>query len=198
MKLYDVEFSGNCYKVRLLLSFLNVDCELVPIDVANREQKTPAYLRKNPLGEIPVLEDGDLVLRDSQAILIYLAKKYGNDNWLPNAADELALVMQWLSTACNEIARGPMDARAHYKFKLDNDIEQAHKNSKTILSIIDDHLDDREWLELNRVTIADIACFPYIALAHQGGITLNPYPNIKTWIKRIQALPNYISMPGLD
>lgn len=198
MKLYDVEFSGNCYKVRLLLSFLNVDCELVPIDVTNREQKTPAYLRKNPLGEIPVLEDGDLVLRDSQAILIYLAKKYGNDNWLPNAADELALVMQWLSTACNEIARGPMDARAHYKFKLDNDIEQAHKNSKTILSIIDDHLDDREWLELNRVTIADIACFPYIALAHQGGITLNPYPNIKTWIKRIQALPNYISMPGLD
>lgn len=198
MKLYDVEFSGNCYKVRLLLSFLNVDCELVPIDVANREQKTPAYLRKNPLGEIPVLEDGDLVLRDSQAILIYLAKKYGNDNWLPNAADELALVMQWLSTACNEIARGPMDARAHYKFKLDNDIEQAHKNSKTILSIIDDHLDDREWLELNRVTIADIACFPYIALAHQGGITLNPYPNIKTWIKRIQAQPNYITMHGLN
>jgi len=198
MKLYNVEFSGNCYKARLLMSFLQLECELIPIDVTKQEQKAPAYLRKNPLGEIPVLEDGDLVLRDSQAILVYLARKYGNKDWLPSDADDLALVMQWLSIACNEIARGPMDARAHFKFKLDNDIEQAHKNSKRILSIIDDHLDDREWLELNRVTIADIACYPYIALAHQGGITLNPYPNIKSWIKRIKALPNYISMPGLN
>jgi len=197
MKLYNVEFSGNCYKARLLMSLLDVECELIPINIAKREQKSDSYLQKNPLGEIPVLEDGDLLIRDSQAILVYLAKKYGDDNWLPTKADELALVMQWLSTACNEIARGPMDARAHYKLKLDIEIEKAHIKSRQILTIIDNHLEDRDWLELNRITIADIACYPYIALSHEGGITLKPYPNIVAWIERIKAQPNYISMPGL-
>jgi len=197
MKLYNVEFSGNCYKARLLMSLLNVECELIPINIAEREQKSDSYLLINPLGEIPVLEDGDLVLRDSQAILVYLAKKYGDDTWLPSKADELALVMQWLSTACNDIARGPMDARAYYKLKLDIEIEKAHIKSRQILTFVDTHLADREWLELNRITIADIACFPYIALAHEGQISLQPYANIMAWIERIKALPNYISMPGL-
>ncbi len=198
MKLYNVDVSGNCYKVRLFLSLLKVDCEIVPIDIANKEQKSPAYLHKNPLGEIPVLEDGDLVLRDSQAILFYLARKYGNDDWLPSKPIEMALVMQWLFTACNEIARGPMDARFHYKFKIDLDIDKAHEKSKSILTVIDGHLADRDWLELNRATIADIACFPYIALSYEGKVFLDPYPNVQKWITRIKALPNYISMPGLD
>jgi len=202
MKLYNVEFSGNCYKVRLLLSLLeidrDIDCEIIPIDIANKEHKSPAYFEKNPLGEIPALEDGAHVLRDSQAILVYLAKKYGHDDWLPNNAKEMALVMQWLSTACNEIARGPMDARAFYKFNLDIDIERAHAKSKAILTIIDNHLAERDWLELNRATIADIACFPYIALSHEGKISLEPYNNIQKWIKNVKNLPNYISMPGLN
>lgn len=198
MKLYNVEVSGNCYKIRLLLSMLNVDCEIVPIDIANKEQKSPAYLQKNPLGEIPAFEDGNLVLRDSQAILVYLAREYGNDEWLPSKPDEMALVIQWLSTACNEIARGPMDARAHYKFKLDINIEKAQEKSHSILTVINDHLADRDWLELNRPTIADIACFPYIALSYEGKISLDPYPNIQKWISSIKKLPNYISMPGLE
>lgn len=198
MKLYNVEFSGNCYKVRLLMSFLNIDCEIIPIDIAKREQKSPSYLEKNPLGEIPTLEDGDLVIRDSQAILVYLARKYGNDDWLPNNASDMALVMQWLSTACNEIARGPMDARAHFKLKLKVDIEKAHEKSAAILMVIDQHLDNREWLELDRPTIADIACYPYIALSYEGKVSLDPYPNILQWIARIKALPNYIAMPGID
>ena len=198
MKLYNVDVSGNCYKVRLFLSLLKVDCEIVPIDIANKEQKSPAYLHKNPLGEIPVLEDGDLVLRDSQAILFYLARKYGNDDWLPSKPIEMALVMQWLFTACNEIARGPMDARFHYKFKLDLDIEKAHEKSKSILTMINMRLANRDWLELNRATIADIACFPYIALAHEGKISLDTYPNVQKWITNIKELPNFISMPGLE
>ncbi len=198
MKLYNVEVSGNCYKVRLLLSLLNVDCEIVPIDIANREQKSPSYLKRNPLGEIPVLEDGELTLRDSQAILVYLARKYGGDTWLPSKPSEMALVMQWLFTACNEIARGPMDARFHYKFKQDLDIEKAHEKSKSILTMINLRLANRDWLELNRATIADIACFPYIALAHEGKISLDPYPHVQKWITNIKELPNFISMPGLE
>ena len=106
--------------------------------------------------------------------------------------------MQWLSTACNEIARGPMDARFHYKFKLDLDIEKAHEKSRFILTMFNQHLTNREWLELNRPTIADIACFPYIALAHEGKISLDPYPNVRKWITNIKRLPNFISMTGLE
>jgi len=106
--------------------------------------------------------------------------------------------MQWLSTACNEIARGPMDARAFYKFNLDIDIERAQAKSKAILTIIDNHLAERNWLELNRATIADVACFPYIALSHEGKISLDAYPNVLQWIARIKTLPNYIGMPGIN
>jgi len=198
MKLYNVDFSGNCYKVRLLLAMLEVDYEAVPIDVMQREQKSPEYLELNPFGEIPTLVDGELVLRDSQAILVYLARKYGSEDLLPSEPNEMAQVMQWLSSACNEIARGPMDARAHFKFKLDIDIDKAHEKSTTILTIIENHLQNKEWLALNRITIADIACFPYIALASEGKISLDPYPNIQQWIIRIKQLPNFVPMPGIE
>ena len=198
MKLYNVEVSGNCYKIRLFLSLLNLDYELVPIDIVRGEQKSPSYLKKNPLGEIPVLEDKDFILRDSQAILVYLALKYGNNDWLPNNPSEMASVMQWLSTACNEIARGLADARYYEKFKIDLDIKKAHEKSQSILTVIDNHLDDKSWLALDRVTIADIACFPYIALSHEGGISLDAYPNVQRWIVRIKQLPGFIPMPGID
>ena len=198
MKLYNVEVSGNCYKIRLFLSLLKMDYEIVPIDIASREQKSPSYLKKNPLGEIPVLEDENLILRDSQAILVYLALKFGDEDWLPRNPSEMARVMQWLSTASNEIARGLADSRYYEKFKIELDINKAHAISKSILTMIDNHLDDKDWLELNHVTIADIACFPYIALAKEGGISLEPYPNIQNWIARIKELPNFIPMPGIE
>ena len=197
MKLYNAEFSGNCYKVRLLLSMLNIDYEIIPIDIQQREQKTSEYLKKNPLGEIPVLEDGGLILRDSQAILVYLARKYGTDEWFPSNPEEMAQVMQWLSTACNEIARGLMDARAHFKLNLDLDIDKAHERSKNILTIIDNHLKDNEWLALDHVTIADIACFPYIALANEGKVSLEPYLNVQKWVENTKQLPSFIPMPGI-
>ena len=198
MKLYNVEVSGNCYKIRLFLSLLNLAYELVPIDIASAEQKSPSYMQKNPLGEIPVLEDEDLTLRDSQAILIYLALKYGNEDWLPSKPSEMARVMQWLSTACNEIARGLADARYQKKFKIDLDIKKAHEKSHSILTVINNHLEGEDWLELDRVTIADIACFPYIALAHEGGVSLDAFSNVQEWIVRIKNLPNFIAMPGID
>lgn len=196
MKLYSHEVSGNSYKIRLFLSLLNLDCEIINVDLIKGENKQENFLQLNPLSQVPVLKDKDLVLRDSQAILVYLANTYGNDRWLPPSGPEMALVMQWLFTACNEIARGPADARLFGKFHFDIDIETATENSHVILPIINKHLQDREWLELGHPTIADIACFPYIALSHEGGISLEPYEYLSHWVNRISAMPNFVPLPA--
>lgn len=197
MKLYDLELSGNCYKVRLLASLLKTPLEIVPVDFMGGAHKQPEFLALNPLGEIPVLIDGDLVLRDSQAILVYVARQYGGEQWLPAHPTEMAQIMQWLSTAANDIARGPNDARLSDKFGYLLDVEQARNKAHRIIGIVDQHLSNRQWLELDRPTIADIACFPYIALSHEGGVSLDAYPNVNAWIARIKALPGFIPMPAI-
>ena len=197
MKLYDLDVSGNCYKIRLLLSFIGRDCEFYPMDFMGGEHMSDSFMAINPMHDIPVLEDGDITLRDSQAILVYLANKYGGDAWALTSPEELSCVMQWLSTAANDVARGPNDARLHDKFGFDIDVELARNKSHEILQVIDNHLADKEWLALGRPTIADIACFPYIGLSHEGGVSLVQYPSILKWIDRIKTLPGFITMPGL-
>lgn len=196
MKLYDLELSGNCYKARLFCALIGVDLEIVPVDFLGGAHKRPDFLALNPFGEIPVLEDGGLVLRDSQAILVYLARKHGADDWLPNDAEGLARVVQWLSTAANDVARGPNDARLREKFGYDLDAERARAKAAHVLAILNDRLEARAWLELGRPTLADVACYPYVALAEEGGVSLAPYPAVLRWMDRIRALPGYVGMPG--
>jgi glutathione S-transferase len=196
-RLYDLELSGNCYKVRLLSSLLGVPLEIVPVDFMAGEHKQPPLLALNPFGEIPIFQDGDVVLRDSQAILIYMARKWGGESWLPTDAANLARVSEWLMTAANDIARGPNDARLHDKFGYILDPELARKKAHRVLGILEAHLATRPWLALNRPTIADIACMPYIALGHEGGVPLDTYPAIRAWIERIKALPGFVGMPAI-
>ena len=197
MKLHDLEPSGNCYKVRLLCALAQIPVELVSVDFMAGEHKTPKYLAMNPLGQVPILQDGDVTLWDSQAILVYLASKYGGEAWLPKEPAHAAKVMQWLSTAANEVQHGPADARLVDLFGYKLDKPTTIKNSDHILPIFETHFGKNNWLEMGRVTIADIACFPYIGLAHDGGISLEKYPNIRAWIARIKALPNFIPMSGI-
>jgi glutathione S-transferase len=137
------------------------------------------------------------VLRDSQTILVYLARKFGGETWLPTDAAGMAEVVGWLMIAENEIARGPADARLHDKFGFPIDINRARENSKRILGLLESHLKENQWLALGRPTIADIACMPYIALGHEGGVPLDSYPAIRAWIGRIKVLPRFIAMPAL-
>lgn len=199
MKLYDVELSGNCYKVRLFLALLGQSYERVPVDFMAGEHKSPGFLKLNPLGQIPVLDDDGLVLRDSQAILVYLARKIGGEAWLPTDAAGMAEVTQWLSTAANEIAHGPSAARLRQQFGIDTGVpvELLQERARRILGTLEQHLSQREWLAQGRPTIADIACFPYVALAPQGGVPLDPYPAVGAWIGRVKALPGFVGMPGI-
>ena len=197
LKLYDLEPSGNCYKVRLFCALLGLDLDLVPVDFLAGAHKKSPLIDMNPFGDVPVLEDGDVVLRDSQTILVYLARKFGGEDWLPTNPVAMAEVVGWLMVAENEIARGPGDARLHDKFGSAIDVVRARENAARIQGLLEAHLKKNDWLARNRPTIADIACMPYVGLGHEGGVSLEPYPAIQAWIGRIKALPGFITMPAL-
>lgn len=198
IRLYGHELSGNTYKVKLMLSLLGLDSEWIPVDLMAGAHKQPDFLALNPFGQVPVLVDGDLVLADAQAILVYLARQYGGESWLPWQAIPLARVMRWISTAAGEIRQGPESARLYHLFHVTTlNLERAYQKSEFILSQLDAHLTDRDWLELDRPTIADIAIFPYIALAPDGKIALENYPRILAWCDRLKRLPGFIGMTGI-
>ncbi|MGB1092420.1 MAG: glutathione S-transferase family protein [Oceanobacter sp.] len=198
MKFYDLELSGNCYKVRLFAALAGIELDIEPVDFLDGAHKRAPVIDLNPFGELPVLDDSGTVLRDSQAILVYLAHKYGGAQWWPEGAAQQGEVMQWLSTAANEIYNGPNAARLVDKFGYALNKERTLEVSAHILALVENHLSTHEWLALDRPTIADCAVFPYIALGWEGGVTLENYPAIQRWIERIKALPGYVGMPGIE
>jgi glutathione S-transferase len=180
------------------MSLLGLKHQLIPIDLMAGKHKSPEFLRLNSLGQVPVLTDGDLTLADSQAILVYLARRYGNEAWLPNDAESLSCIVRWLSISAAEIRQGLATARLFYLLNNKGiDIEAVTEKSAIMLQQLEQHLTDREWLELGHLTIADIALFPYVALAPDGKISLKPYPQILAWCDRLRQLPGFISMPGI-
>jgi glutathione S-transferase len=199
IKLHGHELSGNSYKVRLLLELLGVPYAWVRVDLMAGEHKGEAFLALNPFGQVPVLEEDGTTLADAQAILFYLAARQGDGQWLPTDPLAQARVVRWLSTAAGEVRQGPESARLHHLFGVKAiPIDRATEKAAFILEQLERHLGDRHWLELDRPTIADVAVFPYVALAGDGGIDLAPYPNVRAWIARIQALPGYVPMKGLE
>jgi glutathione S-transferase len=88
--LYEFALSGNCHKVRLMLSVLGLDYRSVVVNGSELQQKSVDFLTMNPFGQVPVLTDDDVIIRDSQSILVFLSKKHGKEHWLPNEAIDLA------------------------------------------------------------------------------------------------------------
>lgn len=197
MKLYDLELSGNCYKVRLFAALARIPLQIIPVDFLAGAHKKSPLIDLNPWGEIPIFVDENVVLRDSQAILVYLAAKYGGEAWLPKDPAHMAQVVQWLSVASNEVQNGPGAARLVDKFGYAIDKPDTLKRSERILSLIESHLSNNQWLAMGRPTIADCAVLPYVALAPEGGVSLAPYVHIQAWIMRFKALPNFLPMPGI-
>ncbi|WP_325894371.1 glutathione S-transferase family protein [Grimontia sp. NTOU-MAR1] len=198
MKLYDLELSGNCYKVRLFCALNDIPLSIYAVDYMAGEHKTDAFLKINPLGQIPALNDDGFIVRDSQAILIYIAQKHQLLSWWPQDAKSQGEVMQWLSYASNEIARGPNDARLHDLFSVELDVGSARIKALQCAEILDDHLSENDWLVGDSPTIADIACFPYVALMHQGGVSGEQFEHVNRWMNAIKGLDRFITMPGIE
>jgi len=195
IKLYRHPLSGHAHRVELLLSLLGLETQLIDVDLLNGEHKQPAFLQKNSAGLIPVIEDGEVTLSDSNAILVYLASKYDNEHtWLPTEAVSAAQVQRFLSIAASSIAYGPAAARSINVFSAKLDRQKSLDTAHAILKQLDPHLEHNPWLVGYKPTIADSANYTYIAHAPEGGISLQAYPHIRRWLSRVEELKGFIPM----
>ncbi|MEX3969383.1 glutathione S-transferase family protein [Paraburkholderia caribensis] len=192
MKLYYHPLSGHSHRARLFLSLLGIEHQSIQVDLAAAEHKSAEFLKLNRFGQVPVLVDGDTAISDSNAILVYIARKFGKTDWLPQAPAQEAAVQRWLSVAAGEIAFGPAAARLitvfGAKYNADELIARAHR----ILKLIDEELAGREYIAQAHPTIADVALYSYIARAPEGNVDLSFYPNVNAWLRRIEALPGFV------
>lgn len=198
IRLYRYALSGHSHRVELFLSLLDLPVQLIDVDLRQAQHKTAEFLRLNPFGQVPVLEDKNadesIVLADSNAILVYLAKKYGGEQWLPEDAVQAARIEQWLAVAAGPLAAGPASARLITVFgaKLDADVIQTRAHA--LLRVINGVLADKAFLTSDQPTIADIANYTYIAHAPEGNVSLREYPHITAWLTRIENLPGFVPM----
>lgn len=191
MKLYFHPLSGHAHRARLFISLIGLDVDIVEVDLAKKEHKTPEFLALNPFGQVPVLDDRGTVIADSTAILVYLAKTYAPKGWLPEDAVGAAAVQRWLSIASGEIAYGPCAARLITVFGAKFNPEEVIARAHIILARIDTELASRQWIAADRPTIADVALYGYIARAPEGNVDRFQYRNVTAWLARIEALPGF-------
>ena len=193
--LHGTPLSGHAHRVELLLRALDLPHRLAEAPAEIR--RGDAFRRLNPFRQIPVLEDGEIVLADSNAIMVYLVKRYApGSEWLPDDPVVAAQVQRWLSVAAGEVMHGPGSARLIAQFGVSDDPDRAGRIAQRLLALMDEHLTGRAFLAADHPTIADLACFSYIAHAPEGGIPLHSYPAVRAWIARIEALPFFKPMPA--
>jgi len=193
--LYRHPLSGHAHRVELFLSLLGLPHKLVDVDLAARAHKAPEFLGKNPFGQVPVIEDGDVTLADSNAILVYLAGRYDKSGaWYPRDALAAARVQQWLSVAAGQLAAGPATARVIKVFGAPLDHARAVAISTQLLPVLDQALASSAFLTGAAPTIADVAIYSYTAHAPEGEVSLEPYRHIRAWVARVEALPGFVPM----
>lgn len=193
MQVYCHPLSGHSHRVRLFLSLIGAHAEAIEVDLANGAHKAPEFLKLNPFGQVPVLVDNDTVITDSNAILVYLAKRFGKTDWLPESPAGAAAVQKWLSVAAGEIAYGPAAARLVTVFGAPYNAKEVIARAHVILKRVDDVLAKGAWLAAGHPTLADVALYSYIARAPEGFVDLSDYANVRAWLQRIEALPGFVA-----
>ena len=194
LRLHRFALSGHAHRAELMLSLLGLPFERIDVDLANKAHKSAAFLAINPFGQVPVLQDGDVTLADSNAILVYLAMKYGGDTWLPRDPLGAARVQRWLSVAAGLLAFGPAAARLAMLFKAPLNQAEAVARAHALFAVIEAELGAMPFITGDAPTIADVALYSYTAHAPEGGISLDAYPRLRAWLKRIEELPGFVPM----
>jgi len=195
LTLHRFALSGHCHRVELLLSLLGLSYERIDVDLLKGEQKQPAFRTKNPLGQVPVIEDGDVTVADSNAILVYLALRYdASGRWLPREPLAAAEVQRWFSLAVGQLVLGPGQLRLAALLGAPVDRPRAERMAADLLGLLEARLREHAFLVGDRPTVADLAHYAYTAVAPEGGISLEPYPALRSWHARIEALPGFVPM----
>jgi len=195
IRIHHFPLSGHSHRAELFANLAGIDHDIVLVDLPNGEHKQAAFLALNPVGQVPVIEDGDVVVSDSNAILVYLARQYA-PNWLPAQPQLEAEVQKFLTLAAGEQAYGPAAARLNTVFNANFDIDSTHALANRYLTKIDAHLTGRDFLVGDAPTIADVALYSYTAHAPEGNVSLQAYPNVLRWLANIEALEGFKAMPA--
>jgi glutathione S-transferase len=191
--LHGFPLSGHSHRVQLALSLMGLPHQVVQVDLKNGAHKSPGFLKLNPFGQVPVLDDNGTTLFDSNAILVYLATKYDADRrWLPSDPKGQADVQAWLSVAAGQIAFGPAAARLITVFGAKLNTEDVIGRAHGLLKVMDAQLATRSFLVGNGATLADVAGYSYISAAPEGNVDLSAYPHVRAWLARVEALPGFV------
>jgi len=196
IKFYRFEKSGHSHKVQLFLSLLGLPTENIDVDLLGGEQRTPAFLKMNPFGTVPVIQDGAVTVADSHAILVYLALTYADETWYPRDPQQAAQVQRWLSVSAGMLAFGPCAARLITVFGVEFNPQEVIARAHALLSVMEQEVSERPFLTGDVPTIADVANYAYVAHAPEGNVSLADYPHVRAWLARIEALPGFVPMPG--
>jgi len=194
IKLHRMALSGHCHRVEMFLSLLGLPHELVEVDLRAGAHKTPEFISKNTFGQVPVIEDGEVTLADSNAILVYLEGRYAPGRWLPREPLAAAQVQRWLSVAAGPLAFGAAAARVIQLFKRPDDPADCIARANSLFKVMEHELSLRMFLVGDEPTLADVANYSYVARAPEGNVSLEPYPNLRAWLARVEALPGFVAM----
>jgi glutathione S-transferase len=193
MKLYVHPLSGHSHRAQLFLSLAGVPHEAIEVDLLAGAHKEPEFLAKNAFGQVPVLDDDGTFIADSNAILVYVAKKRGLESWYPNDAKGAASVQRWLSVAAGEVAYGPAAARLVTVFGSSHDADVVIKRAHDLFANAENHLEGRKWLASEEApTLADVAFYSYTKQAPEGNVDLAAYPRIQALLHSIEQLPGFV------
>jgi glutathione S-transferase len=193
IRLHRFDRSGHSHRVELFLSLLDLPFELKEVELFKGAQRSPEFLALNPFGQVPVIEDGSVVLSDSNAILMYLAAKYA-PSWIPRDPVNLAALQRWFSVAAGPLVSGLAAARAHVLFRPSGDLEAKQTAAHNLLRQINSVLERTPYLLGAELSLADIANYTYVAHAPEGGVLLDAYPAIRAWLSRVEATPRFVPM----
>ena len=195
IKFYRVAKSGHSHRAELMMALLDLPYETIEVDMANGAHKAPEYIKISPFGQVPAIDDNGTTLSDSNGIITYLMERYGDAaEWSGRDPVEKAQVQRWLSVAAGEIFAGPCSARLVTVFGAPFDHAECVAKSHALFEVMEQHLEGKKFLVSERLTLADVAGYSYIAHAPEGGVSLDPYPNIRNWLANVEGQPRFVAM----